>query len=76
MPATETGHEALNDMLRSMERDRDVWIGFTWWSAGSRWGNYMFSIEPKDGQDRQQLIYLIPHFQTPRAAREDGAPGR
>ncbi|EEF60460.1 glycoside hydrolase family 5 protein [Pedosphaera parvula] len=59
----ETGRLAIEDMLQAMERDRDVWLGFTWWAAGSRWGNYMFSLEPKDGKDRPQMEYLRGHLQ-------------
>jgi endoglucanase len=59
----EEGHQAVEDMLQAVERDRDVWLGFTWWAAGSRWGNYMFSLEPKDGKDRPQMEYLRGHLQ-------------
>lgn len=51
---------ALQDLLQSMERDRDVWLGWTWWAAGSRWGNYMFLLEPRNGQDRPQMAWLRP----------------
>lgn len=61
--ASDTGRDAMNDMLTMMETNRDVWIGFTWWSAGPWWGNYMFSIEPDKGVDRPQMNYLLPHLQ-------------
>jgi len=60
------GTLALEDMLQAMERDRDVWLGFTWWSAGPWWGDYMFSIEPKDGQDKPQMTWLAPHLHSTR----------
>jgi len=60
------GKLALEDMLQAMERDRDVWLGFTWWSAGPWWGDYMFSIEPKDGQDKPQMTWLAPHLHSTR----------
>ncbi len=59
----ETGAAAIEDMLASMERDRDVWLGFAWWAAGAWWGDYMFNLEPKDGADRPQMAYLAPHLQ-------------
>nr|CAA9254955.1 GH5_5 / GH5 / GH5_25 / GH5_39 [uncultured Armatimonadetes bacterium] len=59
----EAGQRAIDDLLRAMERDRDVWVGFTWWAAGAWWGDYMFSLEPKDGRDRPQMAYLRPHLQ-------------
>jgi len=49
-------------MLTYMEKNRDVWIGYTWWSAGPWWGNYMFTIEPDKGVDRPQMSYLLPHL--------------
>lgn len=54
---------ATDDMLRYMEANRDVWVGYTWWSAGPWWGDYMFTLEPKDGKDRPQMAILQPHFQ-------------
>lgn len=62
--ASDTGQQAVGDMLTYMEKNPDVWIGYTWWSAGPWWGNYMFSIEPDKGVDRPQMGYLQPHLQT------------
>ena len=62
MPVAPNAQEALEDLLSNMERDRDVWLGWTWWAAGSRWGNYMFTIEPKEGADRPQMGWLQPHL--------------
>ena len=65
---SDTGKAAVGDMLTYMEQNRDVWIGFTWWSAGPWWGNYMFSIEPDKGADRPQMGWLQPHLHgTPKA---------
>lgn len=66
--ADETGRIALQDMLKSMEKDRDVWLGFTWWSAGAWWGDYMFTISPKGTEERPQLSYLQPHLRKPVAS--------
>ncbi len=62
VPVVTNAPEALHDMLLSMERDRDVWLGWIWWAAGARWGNYMFTIEPKAGADRPQMNWLEPHL--------------
>jgi endoglucanase len=62
VPVVRNGAAALNDMLTSMERDSDVWLGWSWWAAGARWGDYMFTIEPKGGQDRPQMAWLQPHL--------------
>jgi endoglucanase len=63
VPVVPTGEETLHNMLHSMERDSDVWLGWTWWAAGARWGDYLFSIEPRpDGTERPQMAWLRPHL--------------
>jgi endoglucanase len=63
VPVVTNGEATLNDMLQSMERDSDVWLGWTWWAAGARWGNYLFTIEPKrDGTEWPQMAWLRPHL--------------
>src|SRR5690606_912016 len=62
VPATEEGRVALPSILQPMEEDRDVWLGYTWWSAGPWWGDHPFSIEPRNGVDKPQLDYLDPHL--------------
>lgn len=58
-----TGQAAIEDMLSYMEANPDVWLGFTWWAAGARWGSYMFSLEPgAGGQDAPQMAWLTPHL--------------
>ena len=54
---------AADNMLRFMEANRDVWVGYAWWAAGSWWGDYMFTLEPKNGRDRPQMAMLRPHLQ-------------
>ncbi|MCW2284553.1 endoglucanase [Rhodoblastus acidophilus] len=48
-----------------MARNRDVWLGWTYWAAGPWWGDYMFSIEPKDGRDKPQLNILLRYATAP-----------
>jgi endoglucanase len=69
VPASDLGRQAVDDMLSAMERDRDVWLGFTWWAAGAWWGDYRFSLEPKNDEDRPQLAYLRPHLQPTQPPR-------
>ncbi|SIQ60991.1 endoglucanase [Aeromonas sp. RU39B] len=38
------------------------WRGWSYWAAGSWWGNYPFSIHPKQGQIRPQMRVLQTHF--------------
>jgi endoglucanase len=53
---------ALEDMLSYVDENKDVWLGWSYWAAGPWWGDYMFSIEPKDGEDRPQMSVLEKHF--------------
>jgi endoglucanase len=61
------GDEALAKMLAYMDANDDVWLGWTWWAAGPRWNNYMFTAEPTnlgkpDQQDRPVMRVLEPHL--------------
>jgi endoglucanase len=56
------GKPVIEDLTTYMEANRDVWIGWTWWAAGPWWGEYMFTIEPKGGQDREQMTWLLPRL--------------
>jgi endoglucanase len=58
---------ALNDCASYMQDNSDVWMGWTYWSGGPWWGNYMYSIEPTNiGQPNQtdspQMHVLGPYF--------------
>ncbi|MFO0564959.1 MAG: glycoside hydrolase family 5 protein [Polyangiaceae bacterium] len=59
-----TCQAAIGDMLTYMKQNQDVWMGFTWWAAGPWWGNYMFTLEPKNlpssPVDAPQLAWLAP----------------
>jgi endoglucanase len=64
---TQIGDEAIDQMLGYIASNDDVWLGWTWWSAGPWWGNYMFSLEPTNlGQptqaDRPALAVLQQHL--------------
>jgi endoglucanase len=48
----------LKSVLSYLQENADVWLGWTFWAAGPGWGNYMFTIEPKAGADRPQMLVL------------------
>ncbi|MBO9766095.1 MULTISPECIES: glycoside hydrolase family 5 protein [Xanthomonas] len=52
--------KALEGMLTYMEKNSDVWLGWTWWAAGSWWKpDYPFTVQPgKDGSDKPQMAIL------------------
>ena len=48
----------LNDIVGYMESHSTEWLGWSYWAGGAWWGDYMFTIEPKSGVDRQQMDIL------------------
>jgi endoglucanase len=59
----ELGRQAVENELNYMEANKDVWQGWVWWAAGTKWGTYMYSIEPDNGKDQPQMAWLEPHTQ-------------
>jgi endoglucanase len=54
---------ALDDMLNYIDANSDVWLGWTYWTAGPWWPKeYIFNLEPIDGKDRPQMDVLIRHI--------------
>ena len=69
-PNTPLCKEAVTRTLAFIEEHGDVWTGFAWWSAGSRWpASYPLSIQPiskVDGvlEERPQFAWLRPFLMT------------
>lgn len=64
--ANQIGDEAMLNLLQHLETNADVWLGWTWWSAGPWWGDYMYSLEPTNNlQDRPQMDVLESHLAGP-----------
>ena len=55
---------ALNDMVKHMEDNADVWRGWTYWAAGPFWGDTV-TLEPRNGQDARQIAILQPYLPRP-----------
>jgi endoglucanase len=53
---------SLDALLDTVDHQPDVWIGWTYWAAGPWWGNYMFSVQPRQGQDAPQMRVLARHM--------------
>ncbi len=46
----------LSAMLQYMHANSDQWTGFSYWTAGAWYPqNYMFSVEPQNGQPTPQM---------------------
>ena len=52
--------EVLRQVVSFLRSNEDVWLGWTYWAAGPVWGEYMFTLEPRDGADRPQMQVLSP----------------
>jgi endoglucanase len=68
--ANETCMEALDKMLKYMNDNNDVWLGWTWWAAGPWWGEYKFTVEPKNGLDRPQMAILEKYANLTTGAKK------
>jgi endoglucanase len=62
--ASQIGDEAIQNMLGHIRANGDVWLGWTWWSAGPWWpSDYMFLLDPSaGGADKPQMAVLQPFF--------------
>lgn len=58
----ETCKSAVTGMLQHMQDNKDVWSGWTWWAAGPWWGEYHYTLEPLNGQDRPQMQWLTSYL--------------
>jgi endoglucanase len=56
----ETCNAAVEDMLAYLYESSDVLVGWLWWAGGPWWGEYKFTLAPKDGKDRPQMSLLEP----------------
>jgi endoglucanase len=54
--------DAVEGMLNYMRQNSDVWRGWTFWSAGPWWKDYMFSLEPQDGPAYAPYFNLIMKY--------------
>ncbi|MCL2723917.1 MAG: glycoside hydrolase family 5 protein [Polyangiaceae bacterium] len=59
-----TCNAAVKDMVETMMTDSDVIQGWLWWAAGPGWGDYGFSLEPQNNQDRPQMAWLTPYLKS------------
>lgn len=60
----DVGDEVIKNLLDYIEKNSDVWIGWTWWAGGPWWGEYLFTLEPTNlgqpdqGPDRPAMDVL------------------
>ncbi|MDF2693430.1 MAG: Endoglucanase, partial [Labilithrix sp.] len=51
---------AVKNMLDFVQANADVMSGWAWWAGGPMWGEYKFTLDPKNGKDRPQMAVLTP----------------
>jgi endoglucanase len=59
---TDTCLKALDNMLSYLEKNSDVYLGWSYWAAGPWWNDYIFSVEPDENGDRPQMMVLSNHL--------------
>jgi endoglucanase len=59
-PNNTTCMQALDDMLKHIEANASVWLGWTYWAGGPWWGSD--ALDPANGQDKPQMSVLSPHL--------------
>ncbi len=57
-PGTPDCVKSLDALLAVMDRNHDVWLGWTYWAGGSRWNNYPLSIQPDQAGPKPQMAVL------------------
>jgi endoglucanase len=60
---------ALDAMLGYIDRNRDAWLGWTYWAAGAWPARYFTSVQPVDGADTPQMRVLLKHVARARPDR-------
>ena len=54
----------LRALLGPMQ-DARIWLGWTYWAAGARWGKYPFSIHPAQGAAEAAQLGVLRQFLPP-----------
>jgi endoglucanase len=74
VPATAAAQDSLDAMLRYLHANAAQWDGYTYWSAGPWWQNYVFGVEPANGQDTPQMKTLIANLGSTSAPAPTPTP--
>jgi hypothetical protein len=61
-PATTPCAAAMDDILKHLEANSDVYLGWTAWAGGPWWGTYKLSMEPTSSGDKMQMNAIAPHL--------------
>ena len=62
--------DALDRVMRFMNDNNDVWLGWTYWAGGTWWPkDYFTSVQPLGGKDRPQMAVLEKYTKTDATMR-------
>lgn len=62
--------DALDLVIRFMNANNDVWLGWAYWAGGAWWSkDYFTSIQPLGGKDRPQMAVLEKYTQPDATVR-------
>ncbi len=62
---------ALDRVMRFLNDNKDVWLGWTYWAGGEWWpADYFTNIQPSDGRDRPQLSVLQKYLSSGGSSRQ------
>jgi endoglucanase len=57
--------ETLDDQLRHIEENADVYLGWTWWAAGPKCVSFTMAVDPLCGPETSpQLEILKAHLES------------
>lgn len=65
----------LDNMLKYLDTNKDLWLGWTYWAAGPWWGEDIFTLEPKNGNDRPQMAVLADHMKDNKPTDSNSGGG-
>lgn len=54
--------DGLMKIAGYLQRNSDVWIGWSAWAAGKWWGDYPLSLQPVGSIDKPQISVLRPYL--------------
>jgi len=58
----DTCYAAIKDEVAHIMNNPSVYLGWTYWSGGPWWGDYILTLEPSNGVDRPQMASLTPYL--------------
>lgn len=69
--SSETCLAALDRIMRFLNENKDVWLGWTYWAGGEWWPpDYFTNIQPSNGHERPQISILQQYLKSDNSFHE------